>query len=259
MIDGRAVAVVTGGSRGIGRSIATNLGAAGWHVVVVSRDQAALAETTSLIVGNGGRADIGVADVTSETSIARLTRDLNARGLLPDALVNNSGVAGPSRPLWEVGLEEWNETISTNVTGVFLTTRAFLPAMVERGCGAIVNIGSVTGKNPLVHRSPYATSKAAIIGLTKTLAAEAGPHGIRVNLVSPGAVSGQRLEWVISARAEATRQSAESVRAEMSSSAALRRFTEADEVADAVRFLLSDKASGITGIDLSVAAGFVMN
>ena len=112
-----------------------------------------------------------------------------------DVLVNNSGVGGPTAPVWEVELDDWNETLAVNVTGVFLCCQAFLPGMMERGAGTIINIGSMTGKRPLKQRSPYATSKMALIGFTRTLAAEAGPFGIRVNLISPGC-SRQRADRV---------------------------------------------------------------
>src|SRR5919197_310583 len=160
------------------------------------------------------------------------------------ALVNNSGIGGPSKPLWDVDPAEWDETIEVNLRGVFLCCRAFLPAMISRGRGSVVNIGSVTGKNPLLHRSPYAASKAALIGLTKTLAADAGPHGVRVNLVSPGAVGGKRLEWVIASRAEALGVNETEVREKLAADSALRRFAEPEEVADAVAFLAGDAAAG---------------
>lgn len=251
--------VVTGASQGIGRSIATTLATTGWHVVAVSRNESALQATVADIVRAGGSAEVCTADVSDENAVSALAEGLTSRGVVPDAVVNNSGIGGPSRPVWEVDLLEWQETFAVNVVGAFLVSRAFVPAMIDRGSGAIVNIGSDTGKNPLLHRAPYAASKAAMIGFTKTFAADAGPHGVRVNMVSPGAVSGARLDWVVESLASASGESTESVRADMSNQAALRRFTEPDEVAQAVDFLLSDKASGITGIDLTVAAGLVMN
>jgi len=253
------VALVTGASGGIGRAIACRLGADGWHVVLASRNVGGLAETERLITSAGGEAEVRRLDVSDAAQIARLADDLGRAGLAPSALINNSGIAGPSKPLWEIDPPEWDETIDVNLRGVYLCCAAFLPAMISRGHGSVINIGSVTGKNPLLHRSAYAASKAALVGLTKTLAADAGPHGIRVNLVSPGAISGERLDWVIASRAEALGISEGQVREKLAADSALRRFANPEEVADAVAFLAGAGASAITGIDLTVAAGFVMN
>jgi NAD(P)-dependent dehydrogenase (short-subunit alcohol dehydrogenase family) len=183
------VALVTGASQGIGRSIASTMAEAGWVVVLASRNRSGLEETAARIGEAGKQAYVRLVDVADESSVDELARQLAKDGLLPHALINNSGVAGPSQPLWEIAPAQWEETFAVNVRGVYLACRAFLPAMIERGTGSIVNIGSVTGKNPLAHRTPYAASKAALIGLTRTLAVDVGPHGVRVNLVSPGVVS----------------------------------------------------------------------
>jgi NAD(P)-dependent dehydrogenase (short-subunit alcohol dehydrogenase family) len=255
----RQVALVTGASGGIGRAIACRLGADRWHVILASRNVDGLAETERLITSTGGEAEVRQLDVSDAAQIIQLADDLGRADLAPSALINNSGIAGPSKPLWEIDPSEWDETIEVNLRGVYLCCAAFLPAMISRGHGSVINIGSVTGKNPLLHRSPYAASKAALVGLTKTLAADAGPHGVRVNLVSPGAISGERLDWVIASRAEALGVSEEQVREKLAADSALRRFANPEEVADAVAFLAGDAASAITGIDLTVAAGFVMN
>jgi NAD(P)-dependent dehydrogenase (short-subunit alcohol dehydrogenase family) len=251
--------LVTGASGGIGREIARVMAADGWHVLLASRNVEKLEETKRLVTDQGGTADVHRLDVADEDAVNGLAAELTASGVSVDALVNNSGIAGPSKPLWEVEPDEWNATLDVNLGGVYLCCRAFVPQMIERGTGSIVNVGSVTGKNPLLYRSPYAASKAALIGLTKVLAADAGPSGVRVNLVSPGAVGGERLDWVVASRAKATGMSEDEIRAGASKDAALKRFTEATEVAAAVRFLASDESSGITGVDLTVAAGFVMN
>jgi len=252
-------ALVTGASGGIGRSISLALARSGWRLLLASRSVPGLQETARLVNGIGAAAEVHQLDVADEASVTRLAADLGKAGRMPDALINNSGIAGPSKPLWEVDSAEWDETISVNLRGVYLCCRAFVPAMIDRGRGAVVIVGSVTGKNPLLHRAAYAASKAALIGLTKTLAADAGPHGVRVNLVSPGAVGGERLDRVIKARSEATGLAEPEVRQQLAASAALRRFTEPEEVAHAVAFLAGDASSGITGTDLTVAAGYVMN
>lgn len=258
-MDDQKNVVVTGASGGIGRAIASVLGDAGWHVLLASRNVDGLEETARQIRSAQGTADVFAVDVSEEDSVDRFAAELRTRGAEVHALVNNSGIAGPSKPLWEVEPSQWDETMDVNLRGVYLCCRAFVPQMVARGAGAVVNVGSVAGKNPLVHRSAYAASKAGLIGLTKTLATDAGPSGVRANLVSPGAVGGERLDWVAAARAKATGLPEAEIRAAAARDAALKRFTEASEVAEAVRFLLSDESSGITGIDLTVAAGYVMN
>jgi NAD(P)-dependent dehydrogenase (short-subunit alcohol dehydrogenase family) len=130
--------------------------------------------------------------------------------------------------------------------------------MVERGAGSVVIIGSISGKRPLFGRSAYTASKTALIGLTRTLAVEAGPEGIRVNLISPGFVSGPRVEWVIEAQAEARGIPPADIRREFEEQAALRRLTEPEDVARTAVFLASDAAAGITGADINVNAGVVM-
>lgn len=259
MNAGEKNALVTGASGGIGREIARVMAADGWHVVLASRNVEKLEETKQMIIDSGGTADLHQLDVAEEDAVNGLASELRDSNIPVHALINNSGIAGPSKPLWEVDPDEWDSTIAVNLRGVYLACRAFVPSMCQRGAGSVVNIGSVTGKNPLLHRSPYAASKAALIGLTKTLAADAGPSGVRANLVSPGAVGGERLDWVVASRARATGMSEEEIRTAASADSALKRFTEATEVAEAVRFLASDESSGITGVDLTVAAGFVMN
>ena len=175
-----------------------------------------------------------------------------------DILVNNSGVAGPSKPLWEVDLEEWEQTFQVNVTGTFLCCQAFLPTMIAAKSGSIIMIGSMTGKRPLVNRSPYAASKMALIGMMRTLATEVGPLGIRVNVISPGAVEGERMDWAIERQAAARGLSFAESKASFTEDTPLKRMVTAREVAEATAFLASSKASAITGQDLNVAAGLVM-
>jgi NAD(P)-dependent dehydrogenase (short-subunit alcohol dehydrogenase family) len=130
--------------------------------------------------------------------------------------------------------------------------------MVEQGSGSVVVVGSISGKRPLFGRSAYTSTKTALIGLTRTLAAEAGPHGLRVNLVSPGFVAGTRIEWVMKAQAEARGIDVDEVRADLEDESPLGRLTDPHDVATAVAFLTSDGAAGITGADLNVNSGVVM-
>lgn len=251
-------AIVTGAGRGIGRAIALALAAEGAAVALAGRGVPALEETAGAIQDKGGRALVAPADVTVVAELERTAEATREAFGAVDVLVANSGVAGPSAPLWEIDQADWDATMAVNVTGVFLSCRAVLPSMIARGSGSIVVVGSMTGKRPLVNRTPYAASKTAVIGLVRTLAAEVGEHGVRVNLVSPGAVEGERIEWVIRAQAEARGVSPEQARAALTSSSPMGRLVTAEEVAATVAFLASDAAAAITGEDVNVSAGTVM-
>jgi NAD(P)-dependent dehydrogenase (short-subunit alcohol dehydrogenase family) len=251
------LAVVTGASRGIGRAIAIELAARGAHVVMGGRDRDALEETVRQVKAAGGSGEVHALDVASADSIAVFAEAVLDRGA-PETLVNNSGIAGPVGNLWEIDQEGWQEAFRVNVEGAFLCAKAFLPAMISRGSGSIVNIGSATGKAALPGRTAYAATKLALVGMTRTLAVEVGPYGVRVNLVSPANVDGDRLRWVLTSRAKTENTPIADIEARMTSQAALKRFVSAEEVAKTVAFLASDDATGVTGEDINVSAGYVM-
>lgn len=252
------VALVTGAGTGIGREIALRLAQEGASVVLTGRSVEPMQEVADQVAAAGGRALVAPLDLRERGTIdTAVERGLAEFGRI-DVLVANSGVGGPTKPLWELTDEEWDDTFDVNVTGTFLCCRAVLPQMLERGSGSIVVIGSITGKRPLVNRTPYAASKTALIGLVRTLAAEVGTLGVRVNLLSPGGVAGARIDWVIAHQAESRGITVEQARAEFAADSALGRLVEPGEVADAAAFLASSRASGITGQDLNVAAGLVM-
>ena len=252
------IAVVTGAGRGIGRVIALALAREGAQMVLAGRSADALEQTRKL-AGDTGRDPLVVpTDITLPDQVEALARaTLEAFGGA-DVLVNNSGIGGPSVPLWEVDPADWEATMAVNVTGTYLCCRAFLPAMVARRSGSVVIIGSMTGKRPMVGRTPYAASKMALVGLARTLAAEAGPYGVRVNVISPGPVEGERIEWAIERQAEALGVSVEEARARFTSASPLGRLVPPADVAAATVFLASDRAASITGEDLNVSAGVVM-
>jgi len=252
------VSIVTGASQGIGQLIAAELASRGDIVVLAARNTAGLEETAGRIDQAGGEHLMVETDVTSATSIGSMVATVMERLGRIDNLVNNSGVGGPSGRLWEVDPDEWRSAYEVNVFGVFSVVAAALKQMIEQGSGAVVIVGSISGKRPLFGRSAYTSTKTALIGLTRTLAVEAGPHGIRVNLVSPGFVAGPRLEWVMKAQSEARGIEVDEVRAEFEGESPLGRLTDPADVARAVAFLTSESSAGITGADLNVNSGVVM-
>ena len=255
------VAVVTGANRGIGRAIAVAFAAAGYTVLASARDPASLADTVAeaekaaTAEPRGGRAVAAAGDVQDEASMAALAAAAADLGPVR-AVVANAGVAGPTAPLHEITLEQWRDTIATDLDGVFLTFRAFVPGLIARRSGSLIAISSMTGKRPLHGRTPYAAAKMGVIGLVRTLATELGPYGVRVNAVSPGYVAGPRMDMVVRKQAEVRGVPEEQVRAEVSSGSPLGQLVSAQDVAAACVYLAA--APAITGEDLNVTAGVVM-
>jgi NAD(P)-dependent dehydrogenase (short-subunit alcohol dehydrogenase family) len=251
------VAVVTGGNRGIGRAIAVALAADGFAVAVTARDADTLADTVAAIEADGGTALAVPCDVRDEESVTTMARDVANLGRV-HTVVANAGIAGPTAPLHEIQLAEWRNCLATDLDGVFLTFRAFVPAMIESGAGSLVAISSMTGKRPLHGRTPYAAAKMGVIGLVRTLAVELGPHGIRVNAVCPGAVAGPRIDDVIRRQAATRGITEDEALLAFTGASPLARLVKANEVATACAYLASDAAASITGEDLNVSAGVVM-
>jgi NAD(P)-dependent dehydrogenase (short-subunit alcohol dehydrogenase family) len=251
------VAVVTGANRGIGRAIAAAMAADGFDVAITARDPATLTDTVVDVEKAAATALPLACDVRDEESVAAMAEAAAQLGTV-HTVVANAGVAGPTAPLHEIGLAEWRDCVATDLDGVFLTFRAFVPAMIEAREGSLVAISSMTGKRPLTGRTPYAAAKMGVIGLVRTLALELGPHRIRVNAVCPGAVSGARIDDVVRKQAAARGITEDEALAAFTGSSPLGRLVEADEVARACVFLASDGAASITGEDLNVTAGVVM-
>ncbi|HEY3993151.1 MAG TPA: SDR family oxidoreductase [Ktedonobacteraceae bacterium] len=252
------VAVITGGGRGIGRAIAQVFAREGAHLVLAARDIEALQGTRALVAEYQRDVLIVPLDLRQEESVRALAEQTLAHFGRVDILVNNSGIAGPTAPLWEISPEEWRETLDVDLTGPYLCCRAFLPGMIERRSGTILMIGSMTGKRPLFGRAPYAAAKLGLVGLTRTLAWELGSHAIRVNLISPGPVAGERIERVLRDLAGAQGISAEEARRLFLRDSPLDSMAPSGDIANAALYLASDLSGSTTGEDLNVSSGIVM-
>lgn len=189
------IAVVTGGSRGIGRAIALKLAAAGARIAVLARSVRDLAETMSMIQQAGGVAQAVPADVSSAEAVRKAFREIEQSLGPVDLLVNNAAAIKPFGPFWETDLEEWWRTMEVNVRGPLLCSQCVLPGMVARRRGRIINIVSGAGAVTTPYYTAYVTSKAALIRFTECVALEARAHGVALFSVSPGTVRTAMTEY----------------------------------------------------------------
>jgi NAD(P)-dependent dehydrogenase (short-subunit alcohol dehydrogenase family) len=244
------VAVVTGGGSGLGAAIATALHDAGARVILVGRNPGTLAAVASRLES---RTRWAVCDVSDARSVDALRADLAEENV--SILVNNAGIPGPVASLTDIDVAEWDDVFAVNVRGTFLMCKAFLPSMVAEGRGDVVNIASVSGKRPLAHRTPYCASKMAVIGLSSTLAFEVGPAGVNVNTLSPGPVTGPRMERNFRLESERSGGSVAEAEQAFVTRAALGRMITEDEVGAAVVGMLN--MPGLCGSDIDLSAGMI--
>lgn len=239
------VAVVTGGGASVGRAIAENLARRGCAVVIADRDIAAAQSLEAAIAASGGQAFAVETDVTDPASLERMVAGALERFGHIDFLVNNAGMLGPVKPLWETTDADVERVYDLNVRAVFSCTRIVLRHMMERRSGAIVTLASVAGKDGPKDMSIYASSKAAVIGFTKSWGKELAPHGIRVNCISPSLIDATGMQNEMPA----------SFGVDSVSRIPMGRPAHAVEVANIVSFLLSDEASFVTCACYDVSGG----
>lgn len=240
--------VVTAGAQGIGLAIARRFVDLGADVHICDVDERALKAAQESLPGLSASR----TNVSDESQVLAMFEALGARWGALDVLVNNAGVSGPTSRLEDTTLDAWRNTLDVNLTGTFLCARSAVPLLRAAGGGAIVNISSVAGRLGFSLRSPYSASKFGLAGLTQTWAMELGPANIRVNSVLPGVVSGDRVERIIAARAEAGRVSNDAMREQLVEKVSLRRMTRPEDVANQVAFLCSAEGAMISGQSISV-------
>lgn len=241
------VAVVTGGASGIGRAAALRLALGGASVLVADRDEVGGHGTVDLIADAGGTAHFRSVDVTDPVAIAAMVDDAVASYGRLDLAVNNAGMSGTYAPLGDQTLEDWNLTLAVNLTSVFLSMQAEIPAMLATGGGSIVNTASGAGLMGFANLPAYVASKHGVVGLTKSVALEFARKGIRVNAVCPGSVRTPMLEGFTGGD-EAALQG-------MGKMQPIGRLGTPDEIGEAIAWLCSDAASFVTGVALPVDGG----
>lgn len=222
------VAIITGGSRGIGKAISLVFAREGAKVVVVGRKLPRCNEVVDQINQEDGEAISIQADVTSEADVARMTRQTKDKYQRIDILVNNAAVNLPYKTVTELTLDQWNWILNVNLTGPFLCSRSVIPGMIAQRSGKIINLASIGGRHGAAGRTPYRATKAAIINLTECIAAEVKEFGIDVNAICPGAVDTDMLHEITDGKIPATSMAPE-------------------DIAAVAVFLASDDSKAITG------------
>ncbi|HEV2194724.1 MAG TPA: SDR family NAD(P)-dependent oxidoreductase [Candidatus Acidoferrum sp.] len=248
--------MITGAGRGIGRAIALKFAVEGASVFLVSRTAREVNAVAAEIHPAGQKAAAMPADVSKEADCRRIIQEAGKKFGSVDILVNNAGIMGPVKPVEEIEPAEWDEVLAINLRGPFLLSRLALPEMYARGSGVILNISSIAAKVPYPWNGPYAASKAGLVGLTRTLAAEATRKGVRVNAICPGPVPETEMSQNLGkALGERLNADPENLFQKYLDGILQGKPQTAEEIANAALFLVSPQASAITGQTLNVDGG----
>ena len=238
-----SAAAVTGGARGIGFAVAERLARAGVRVALWDLDRAR-AESSAKELAAAGKVIAVAVDITDEAAVARALAETTERIGKLDIFVNNAGIAGASKTLWDYTPEEWRQVFRINVEGMYLCCRAVVPQMIERGYGRIVNVASIAGKEGNPNAAAYSASKAAVMGLTKSLAKELATKGVIVNSVTPAAVKTEIFQQISQAHIDY-----------MLSKIPMGRFGKVEEMAAMICWLASEDCSFTTGAVFDLSGG----
>lgn len=240
------VAVITGGSRGLGRAMAVALGAEGATIALVARDKAKLEESAAAVVKAGGKASLHIADVAVEADVLRLEKELAAQYGKIHILINNAGI-NLRKTITEFTLDEWMGVVNTNLTSVFLMCRAFVPHMKGNGYGRIINMTSIMSHVSIPGRTAYSSTKTALLGMARALALELAPDGITVVGISPGPF-GTEMNTALMNNPE--------LNAQFLSKIPVGRWGKVEEIGALARFICSEEAGFITGTDILIDGGW---
>ncbi|SFR33900.1 SDR family oxidoreductase [Litoreibacter janthinus] len=236
--------IVTAGASGIGRAIAEGFRGEGAVVTVCDIDAKALASVEGISTAQ--------VDVSDRDAVTRfMTQSIGDMGGL-DCLVNNAGIAGPTGAVEDIPPDGWDDTLAVCLTSQFNTTRCAVGALKGSANGSIINLSSLAGRVGFAMRSPYAAAKWGVIGFTKSLALELGPHGVRANAILPGLVAGDRQRRVLEAKAQRLGQSYEATEAEAFSHVSIKDYVTPQQIADQCLFLASSRGRTISGQAISV-------
>jgi NAD(P)-dependent dehydrogenase (short-subunit alcohol dehydrogenase family) len=250
MSEARRV-VVTAGGGGIGLIIAKAFVAAGDRVHVCDVN----AEAVERVTRDNPAITGTVCNIADRAAVERFVEDaVDELGGI-DVLVNNAGIAGPTTSVENLDPDEWDSVLAVNLTGPFNVTRLAIPHLKKSGNGVIIMMSSVGGRFGYANRSTYATTKRALIALAETLALELGDHGVRVNTIAPGAVSGPRMDGVLQARAAATGRDLNDVLTDALGIQAIKRFADPQDIAELALFLAGEHATTITGQTFAIDGG----
>lgn len=250
--------IITGPAKGMGQAISETLAREGADLVLAGRDIAAIEPVAVNIRAMGRKAEIVKIDVTNakdvEAMAARAATFFEGR---IDILVNVAGTTGPiETPVWEIEPDDFEMVLRTNVLGTFLPIKYTVPYMIKQRSGKIVNIAGTSGLRGYRYRAAYSASKWAVRGVTRTVALDVGEYNINVNAVCPGIVNGPRMDKLCEGKAKRRGWTKEQVYQEYIDDMALRRVTEAQDIADAVLFLVSEESRQMTGHELAVDGGW---
>ena len=240
--------LITAGAAGIGRVMAQTFVEQGARVHVCDVDEDALSKVKDPFHKTK-------ADVSSLADVERLFDDVQRTLGGLDVLVNNAGIGGPTAKVEDIRPEDWDRCIAIDLNGMFYCTRKAMPLIKAAGGGSIINLSSIAGRLGFPLRTPYAAAKWAVVGFTQSLAAEAGPQGVRVNCIQPGIVEGDRVDRIVAAKAEAMGIPAQEVLDRMVEGVSLKTTVTAQDVANTALFLASAAGRHISGQALSVCGG----
>ncbi|HLT99140.1 MAG TPA: SDR family oxidoreductase [Burkholderiaceae bacterium] len=239
--------LITAGASGLGWAMTETFLQCGAQVLICDVDEAALDK----VAKQSPQLHVTRADVSDESSVEALFETVTETFGGLDVLVNNAGIAGPTGHVETLNKADWDRTLAVNITGQFLCARLAIP-MLKESRGVIINLSSAAGHLGFAGRAAYSASKWAVVGFTKTLAIELGPHGVRANAVLPGAVEGPRIRAVIEAKAGTLGRPVEEVASAYEKQASMGRMVSAQDVANMVVFAASDAAAMVSGQALVV-------